>query len=76
MSYPSPYRICNVTSPVLMVLSGIYNQDLQVFSLVEYLLNAAVIASLLAWSSLLDVFLFIITQVPWPRHKVWGVVLG
>ena len=66
MSYSSPDRIRNVTSPILVVLPGIYNEDLQVFFLVEYLLNTALIASLLTWSSLLDVFLFIVTQVPWP----------
>lgn len=74
MDYPSPYRVGNVASPTLMVLPGICDENLQVLVLVEYLLDTAVIASLLAWSPLLGVLFLIVTQIPWPRHKFRGVV--
>lgn len=76
MNYPCPYGVRDVASTTLMVLPGICDKNLQVLIFVEYLLDTAVIASLLAWGSLPDVFLLIVTQVPWPRDEFWGLVPG
>ncbi len=59
--YPGPDRICNIAPPTLMALPRIGDDDLKVVILVQYLLDAAVIASLLLRSSLLDIVLIIIT---------------
>lgn len=59
--YPCPNCIGYVASPTLMTFARIGNQDLEILILVENLLNTAIVAAFLLWSSLLDIFLVLVT---------------
>ena len=72
-SYSGPYCIHDIAPTTLMTFAGIGNDYLKVIILAKYLLNAAVVATLLPRLIMLRDIL--VTQLLRRGHKLWCLIV-